>query len=57
MPYVIARVTLDGTDGQVTIYSNIEDCQWEQVKVGMHVKVFFDDVTPDITLPKFRPLK
>jgi uncharacterized OB-fold protein len=53
---VIARIALDGTDRLVTITSNIVDCSWEQVKVGMRVKVLFDDVTPHVTLPKFRPL-
>jgi len=31
------------------------DCPWEEVKVGMRVAVVFDDVTPDVSLPKFRP--
>jgi uncharacterized OB-fold protein len=56
VPYVIGKIALDGTDRHVTINSNVADCPWEQVKVGMRVKVFFDDVTPDVTLPKFKPL-
>jgi uncharacterized OB-fold protein len=56
VPYVIGRITLDGTDRLVTITSNVVDCPWEQVKVGMRVRVFFDDVTPDVTLPKFKPI-
>jgi uncharacterized OB-fold protein len=35
--------------------SNVIECPWEQVRVGMRVRVVFDDVTADVTLPKFRP--
>jgi uncharacterized OB-fold protein len=54
-PYTIARITLDDTDGQVQILSNVVDCPWEEVRVGMLVQAVYDDVTPEITLPKFRP--
>ena len=27
----------------------------ETVRIDMEVEVFFDDVTPDISLPRFRP--
>ncbi len=57
VPYVIAHVTIDGTDDEVRITTNIIDCPWENVQVGMRVTVVFDDVTPEFTLPKFRPLK
>jgi uncharacterized protein len=55
-PYVIAHITIDGTDDCVRITSNVIDCPWEDVKVGMPVEVIFEDVTEDVTLPKFRPL-
>ena len=54
-PYVVANITLDGTDGDVRILSNIVDHPYDQVEVGMPVKVVFEDVTPAVTLPKFRP--
>jgi uncharacterized protein len=54
-PYPIARVAIDDTDGQVELLANLVDCPWEQVRVGMPVRVVFDDVTPEVTLPKFRP--
>ncbi|HLY66226.1 MAG TPA: OB-fold domain-containing protein, partial [Chloroflexota bacterium] len=54
-PYVVAVVTLDGTGDQVRITSNIIDCPWEQVAVGMPLQVTFEDVTSEATLPKFRP--
>ena len=54
-PYVLAQVTLDGTDGLVRMTSNVIDCPWEDVRVGMPVTVAFDDVTEEFALPKFRP--
>ena len=56
IPYVVAQITMDGTDNQVILTSNVIDCPWETVKVGMAVRVVFDDVTPECTLPKFRPV-
>lgn len=56
VPYVIAHVTMDGTEDRVTIVSNLVGCPWEEVKVGMPVEVFFEKATEELTLPKFRPL-
>jgi hypothetical protein len=55
IPYVVAHITMDGTDGAVRLISNIVDCPSEKVWVGMPVSVVFDDVTPEVSLPKFRP--
>ena len=55
VPYVVAHITLDGTDDRVHLTSNVIGCPWEDVRVGMPVRVVFEDVTPEITLPKFRP--
>lgn len=41
--------------GGVHIVSNLVECRSEEIKVGMPVKVVFEDVTEEITLPKFRP--
>lgn len=56
IPYVVAHITLDGTDGAVRLTSNVAKCLPEEVKVGMRVAVVFEDVTPEVTLPKFRPV-
>jgi uncharacterized OB-fold protein len=56
VPYVVANITLDGTGEQITMISNVVQCPWQNVHVGMPVRVVFDDVTPDVTLPKFRPV-
>jgi uncharacterized protein len=56
MPYVVARITLDGTDDAVRLTSNIIGCPPDSVTKGMRVAVVFEDATPDVTLPKFRPI-
>lgn len=55
VPYTIATVAIDGADEKVQLTSNVIDVPWEDVSVGMPVRVVFDDVTPEFTLPKFRP--
>jgi uncharacterized OB-fold protein len=50
-PYVLAIVELD--EG-VRMTTNVE-APPETVKVGMPVAVYFDDVTPERTLVKFKP--
>ena len=37
--------------------TNIVGCPNEDIKIGMAVEVTFDDVTPEVTLPKFRLVK
>jgi uncharacterized OB-fold protein len=53
LPYVLAYVELD--EG-VRLLTNIVGCVPDHVFVGMRVSVVFDDVTPEISLPKFTPL-
>jgi uncharacterized protein len=50
-PYVLAIVELD--EG-VRMTTNVEAAP-ESLKVGMPVAVWFDDVTPERTLVKFKP--
>jgi len=38
----------------VRLLSLVVDCAPDELKIGMPVQVFFDDVTEAITLPKFR---
>ena len=52
LPYVLAYVELD--EG-LKLLTNIVDCRPEEVRIGMPVAVVFDDVTPEVTLAKFRP--
>ena len=39
----------------VRIPSNLVGCKPEDVKINMAVEAVFDDVTPEVTLPKFKP--
>ena len=52
LPYVLAYVELD--EG-VRLLTNIVECAPEAVRIGMAVEVVFEDATPAVTLPKFRP--
>ena len=53
LPYVMAYVELD--EG-VRMLTNIVDCDPAHVKIGMPVQVVFEDATPEVTVPKFKPL-
>ncbi len=50
-PYVLAIVELDEGPRMTT---NLE-APVDHIKIGMPVVAYFDDVTPDHTLVKFRP--
>jgi|TARA_Y100000294_G_C8376234_1_gene264813 hypothetical protein len=51
-PHVLAAIDLEeGT----RLISNVIGCPVEEVKIDMPVTVVFDDVTPEWTLPKFKP--
>ncbi len=52
LPYAVVVVELE--EGP-RIASNMVDCERDDIRIGMAVQVVFDDVTPEITLPKFRP--
>lgn len=50
-PYAPVVVEMD--EG-VRLLSAVTDCTPDQLQIGMAVEVTFDDVTPEITLPRFR---
>jgi len=52
LPYNVVLVQLD--EGP-KMYSNLIDIKNEDIEVGMPVKVIFEDVTEEFSLPKFRP--
>ena len=41
--------------GGVHLVSSMIDCKPEDIKVGMPVKAVFEDITEQVSLPKFRP--
>lgn len=50
VPYVIAMIALDEGPRMLT---NIITDDVDSVRIGDRVRVRFEDVTPDLTLPKF----
>jgi len=52
LPYVLAMVELEEGPRLVT---NVIGCTPGDVRIGMRVEIVFEDVTAEITLPKFRP--
>jgi hypothetical protein len=56
VPYITALVDLE--DG-VRLPTNLIEVEPDpaQIRIGMPVEVVFDDVTRDVTLPKFRPIE
>ena len=53
-PYVVALIEMN--EG-VKMMSNVVDVDVNDVHVGMEVEVVFDDVTDEVTLPKFKPVQ
>ena len=52
VPYVVALVNL--AEGP-RITTNIVDIEPDKLKYGMPLEIVYDDVTPQVTLAKFRP--
>ncbi len=53
-PYVIAVVELDEGGRMMTNLVNV-DADPEQLPADLPVEIVFDDVTDEVTLPKFQP--
>lgn len=51
-PYALAWVELE--EG-VQVLGNLVGCDPARIAVGMPVRVIFEDVTPDVSLPRFEP--
>jgi uncharacterized OB-fold protein len=52
VPYAVVVVEVE--EG-ARLISNLVGCPPHEVAIGMPVEVVFEDVTPEVTLPKFRP--
>lgn len=53
VPYTVAVVALDDAPG-VRLVSNVVGVEPGALRVGLPVEVVFEDVTPDVSLPRFR---
>jgi uncharacterized OB-fold protein len=51
VPYAVVIVKLD--EGP-KITSNLVGCRLDQIAIGMPVEVVFEQISPDVTLPRFR---
>ncbi len=54
IPYVVTAVELDGGGG-ARIVSNLIDIDPAEVSIGMRVEVVWEDMGPQLALPRFRP--
>jgi uncharacterized protein len=54
LPYVVAMVELEEGARMMTNLIDVEPDP-EHVKIGMPVEIVYEDITDDVTLPKFRP--
>jgi len=54
IPFVVAEIDLE--EG-VRLYSSLVNIKPEEVQVDMPVEVVFEECTPEISLPKFKPAK
>jgi hypothetical protein len=55
LPLVLAHVSLDGTDDEVVMVTNVVGCDWQEVSVGLAVEVTFEERAEGCVLPVFRP--
>ena len=53
VPYPVILVELEEGPRMV---SNVTDCAIDDLVIGMDLELVFDDVTEDLTLPKFKPV-
>ncbi len=53
IPYGVAVVELE--EGP-RLLSNVVSCSPEEIRCDMPVVVVFEDITPEVTLPKFKPI-
>jgi uncharacterized OB-fold protein len=54
VPYVVAVIAPDGGGG-ARFVSNVVGCDPEEVSIGMPVEVVWEDMGPELALPRFRP--
>ncbi len=52
VPYVVAVVELEGTGG-TRLTSNLVDAPIEGLAAGLAVEVVFEDMSPELTVPRF----
>ncbi len=56
LPFVIAVVELEDAEG-VRLISNLVDTSPEELKIGMALEVVWEDMSPDLAIPRFRAVR
>lgn len=52
LPVLLCLIDLD--DG-ARMYAQVTHCTPEEIRIGMRVKVYFEDISDEAGIPKFRP--
>ena len=55
VPYNVVVVELEGAPG-ARLISNLLDVSPSDVRIGLEVEIVWDEVRPDLVLPRFRPI-
>ena len=56
LPYLLAVVELD-EQPNLKIVTNLVECTEADVEIGMPVRVVFEEISPEISLPMFAPVR
>ncbi len=54
LPVVLCLIDLD--DG-ARMYAQLTDCPPEDLRIGLRVEVYFEDISDEAAIPKFRPVQ
>lgn len=54
VPFTVAIVELEGASN-VRLVGRLLGCPPEAIRIGMPLKVSFEDVTPEVSLPSWKP--
>ena len=53
MPVLMCLIDLD--DG-ARLYGQVTHCTAEDIEIGMRVEAYFEDISEEAAIPKFKPL-
>ena len=53
---MIAVIALEGSGG-LRMISNLVEVEQEQIEIGLAVELVWEDMSPDLAIPRFRPVE
>lgn len=53
MPILMCLIDLD--DG-ARLYGQVTDCTPQEIRIGMRVEAYFEDISDKAAIPKFKPI-